>query len=116
MVNADFLTTLEVSLGIICVSLPMLGPVVSRYRPSQTTSNQSRPHITSSYGVGSSSNKFKRMEDGRGSFDMETIYASNKNTSHRPVVEDGMHPMRDDGSSFDGSEASLARRAGHSPL
>lgn len=42
MVWVDFLSTTEVSLGILCVSLPMLGPLLSKYQSHRGASRLER--------------------------------------------------------------------------
>lgn len=50
MVYADFLSVFEPNLGILCVSLPMLGPIYARYirrGPSSANSKLSGGHASS---------------------------------------------------------------------
>lgn len=67
MVYADFLSAFEVNLGILCVSLPMLGPIYHRYirRGPPTSSTKLSGHASSgalrTFGTGP--RKHYRLED-----------------------------------------------------
>lgn len=67
MVYADFLSAFEVNLGILCVSMPMLGPIYHRYirRGPPTNSTKLSGHASSgalrTFGTGPK--KHYRLDD-----------------------------------------------------
>ncbi|KAH6664443.1 hypothetical protein B0J14DRAFT_569727 [Halenospora varia] len=74
MVYADFLTTLEPNLGILCVSLPMLGGLFRRWFNRGAESNQmSYGSSNRTDGKGRTRQKFKKMDE---SILMETMVDS----------------------------------------
>lgn len=71
MVYADFLSTTEPNLGIICVSLPLLGPLFSwihrrkgsSARAGKDTRNTPRSRVHRFKGGDKSFDSFVRLED-----------------------------------------------------
>jgi hypothetical protein len=117
MVWVVFLSTTEVNLGILCVSLPMLGPLLSmliRRRGASRLENS--PHAYNKAAPSSQSGKArsrtsdKKRSNGNNNeeeFGLESIYAPNMEPSHETSVT--VEPTTDLGgrSSTSGSETPL---------
>lgn len=110
MVWVDFLSTTEVNLGILCVSLPMLGPVVNavlRRRGASRIGNSS-PSGARHYKNESSSGERsggRRPPRGHDTIALEDIYAPDMDPHHETTVS---AVRGGEAESLDGSETSLA--------
>ncbi|KAI6779409.1 integral membrane [Emericellopsis cladophorae] len=131
MVWVDFLSTTEVNLAILCVSLPMLGPLIGRLRKRRGASKLSAtPDKNCDFASSKvSDNKMRRKQGGGGgsggpglrrmgddTIMMDTIYDPDE--SHhdeaKAVADSGRHAggkpaVSSEAESYDGSEASLRR-------
>jgi len=110
MIWADFWSTVEPNLGILCVSLPMLGRLRSRFTSRR---GASKLEGRSSDGPGSYRDGTKqsgRVAAGRSrqdeAFGLETLYASNQEVHHESgaVANSKLATVP----SRDGSEEALA--------
>lgn len=87
MVWVDFLSTTEINLGIICVSIPMLGPVFQRLTGrGKNGSKLSGTPKFSSYerSVSRSTRPHKSRPDE--TIGLDTIYANNLEDSHNVTI------------------------------
>lgn len=106
MVWVDFLSTTEISLGILCVSLPMLGPILSKVRKgghSRYGSSSWQNQYPNAASKGSAS-KFssKKRQPGADTIILNSIDAADEH-DHDPIN----YPGNAETSSQHGSEASL---------
>ncbi|RFU72423.1 integral membrane [Trichoderma arundinaceum] len=101
MVWVDFLSTLEVNLGIICVSLPMLRPLVSRYNNTRGASKIGQYQSERSGQSGSKLSSRKR-QPGLDTIALHSIYDNTGDMSH------GATGFAVEASSPDGSETHLS--------
>jgi hypothetical protein len=106
MVWVDFLSTTEISLGILCVSLPMLGPILGRVRKGQSSrygSSSWQNQYPNAASKGSAS-KFsnKKKQPGVDTIILNSIDAADDH-DHDPIN----YPGNAETSSQHGSEASL---------
>ncbi|KAJ2898827.1 hypothetical protein MKZ38_003647 [Zalerion maritima] len=121
MVDADFWSTFEINIAIVCVCLPMLGPLWAGCTARLKTSQGGTGGTPSGYGTGSK--QFHRLEGGSGvegggtssngagvSYQMNHLYASNRDVEYQ--VGAGKHhdaaDTKEDGGSLSGSETALA--------
>lgn len=95
MIYADFLSTFEVNLGILCVSLPMLGPIYSRYirrGPPTTNGKLSGPSSSGALRTfGTGPRKHYRLDDDP----TYTVAADGKGSPNGSDVE--LNPMQAQG-------------------
>ncbi|OIW30687.1 hypothetical protein CONLIGDRAFT_713264 [Coniochaeta ligniaria NRRL 30616] len=113
MVWADFWSTVEPNLGIICVSLPMLSRLRSRFTSRRGASKLEGPssECTGSYRRGNAATgrlgptmpTDHRHDE---AFGLETLYGSNKQVHHASIVASGTKPPAE-APSRDGSEEAL---------
>jgi hypothetical protein len=101
MVWVDFLSTTEISLGILCVSLPMLGPMLVRFGKGQSSGYSSRSWQNPNTASKVSGSKFssRKKKPGADTIILNSIDAADDN--------DPVYPGNAETSSQHGSEASL---------
>lgn len=103
MVWVDFLSTTEICLGILCVSLPMLGPLWKRHRNQRGASilHESPAESSQSKGIGS---KFsgRSKHPGANTIALQSIDAYDEPDETKYSRRNNLET-----SSRDGSEASL---------
>lgn len=111
MVWVDFLSTTEINLGILCVSLPMLGTIYHRVfkRAGASRLGNSSPSGGHRYkseqsGSGASRSKPPRGQD---TIALDDIYAPDMDL-HNETVVSAARPDQREVSSLDGSETSLS--------
>lgn len=107
MIEADFWSTFEPNLGIICVTLPMMGPIWASCtrRIRGGTTQQSTP-AGGSYSQGSK--KFNRLHNRHESYGMDTMYTQNKQTGYTITTAKASGNVKDEERSLSGSETALA--------
>ncbi|KAH7312758.1 hypothetical protein B0I35DRAFT_452546 [Stachybotrys elegans] len=103
MIYADFWSAFEPNLGIICITLPMLGPTFTNCTVRAKTTSPSSGPSGSSYNQNSKS--FNRLHDAPEGFPLDTVYAENVNRAAKGAQR---HSVRED-ESFSGSETALAQ-------
>lgn len=108
MVWVDFLSTTEVNLGILCVSLPMLGPVLGRVMNRRGASKLSAtPDGNRQFEYSSNARSSRRKRTADDTLCMDTIYGDeNANYDARATAKQAAG----EASSQDGSEISLNGR------
>lgn len=91
MMWVDFLSTLEVNLAIICVSIPMLGPYLARYKKTRGASKLDRYG-----GSGQSELRISKRakKPGPDTLALESIYDHNDDT-HRVVVASAANTQKE---------------------
>ncbi|EEA22573.1 hypothetical protein TMatcc_001421 [Talaromyces marneffei ATCC 18224] len=108
MIWVDFLSTTETSLGILCVSLPMLGPIVGRLGKGKSSAYDSRswPNQYSNGGSKAMGSKFssKKQQPGVDTIILNSIDAADE---HDHEHEHVLYTGNAETSSQHGSEASL---------
>lgn len=82
MVWVDFLSTLEVNLGIICVSLPMLGPFVTRWNKTRGASKLGNYNQSERSGQSGSKLSSRKRQPGPDTIALHSIYDHTDDTSH----------------------------------
>ena len=109
MIWADFWSTVEPNLGILCVSLPMLGRLRSRFGSRRGASKLDGPSEGSyrldtdaSGARGQNRSSLQEQEHS-----LEAIYASNKEVHHQSSARGGGEKRDDAVSSHDGSDEAL---------
>lgn len=86
MVWADFLSTLEANLGIICVSLPMLGPLVVKYTKGRGARKLGRCGLFEHPGQQGSKRRSRRKRPGLETLALQSIYDHGAETNHATTV------------------------------
>lgn len=115
MIWADFWSTVEPNLGILCVSLPMLGRLRARLTSRRGASKLEGPSSkgTGGYRHGSNTtgNVASNKQKGRSQneeFGLESVYAASQSVHHESAVATGIEqPVV--GPSRDGSEEELTQ-------
>ncbi|KAL7796479.1 hypothetical protein V8C37DRAFT_346297 [Trichoderma ceciliae] len=102
MVWVDFLSTLEVNLGIICVSLPMLGPLLARYNDTRGASKLGQHGHSERSGQSGSKLSSRKRQPGPDTIALYSIYDHGGETIHAATVSAA------EASSPDGSETHLS--------
>jgi hypothetical protein len=82
MVWVDFLSTLEVNLGIICVSLPMLGPLVARWNKTRGASKLGNYNQSERSGQSGSKLSSRKKQPGPDTIALHSIYDHGDDTNH----------------------------------
>lgn len=82
MVWVDFLSTLEVNLGIICVSLPMLGPLVTRWHKTRGASKIGNYNQSERSGQSGSKLSSRKRQPGPDTIALHSIYDNADDTAH----------------------------------
>lgn len=98
MVWVDFLSTLEVNLGIICVSLPMLGPLVSRYNNTRGASKLGKYDQSEQSGQSGSKLSGRRKRLSPDTITLQSIY------DYKPGINHAVAVLATYGPGPDGSE------------
>ncbi|KAL2146434.1 hypothetical protein VTI28DRAFT_3903 [Corynascus sepedonium] len=125
MIWADFWSATEPNLGILCVSLPMLGSLLSRCMPSRRRGNSKLPYHSSENGTnGSAFSKLKDQSQTDTQIPLESIYAANREVHYQSAVgttsrnSDHHHHQQQQGVFLDtdkdkdsGSEVALTEQA-----
>lgn len=107
MVWVDFLSTTEVNLGILCVSIPMLGPIYKRtVRRGRGSKLSATPDPNNPYDRSSKSSRPKVATDE--TIGLDTIYGNNEGNHDVTVMA---NKDRGESSSQDGSEVSITKSA-----
>ncbi|KAH6607375.1 integral membrane [Trichoderma cornu-damae] len=101
MVWVDFLSTLEVNLGIICVSLPMLGPLIARYNRTRGASKLGKYDNSERSGQSGSKLSSKKRQPGPDTIALNSIYDAEE-------MNHGATVFAAEASSLDGSETRLS--------
>lgn len=86
MVWVDFLSTLEVNLGIICVSLPMLGPLVARWNKTRGASKLGNYNQSERSGQSGSKLSSRKKQPGPDTIALHSIYDHGEDTNHAATV------------------------------
>ncbi|KAL2163617.1 hypothetical protein VTH06DRAFT_5675 [Thermothelomyces fergusii] len=86
MIWADFWSATEPSLGIFCVSLPMLGSLLSCCLPSRRGSSKLAYHSPGSGTNGSAFSKLKDQSQTDTRIPLENIYAANREVHYQSAV------------------------------
>ncbi|KAL7818735.1 hypothetical protein V8C44DRAFT_175911 [Trichoderma aethiopicum] len=86
MVWADFLSTLEANLGIICVSLPMLGPLVVRYTKGRGANKLGRCSLFDQPVQSGSRRRSRKRRPGLETLALQSIYDHGADTNHATTV------------------------------
>lgn len=86
MVWVDFLSTLEVNLGIICVSLPMLGPLVARWNKTRGASKLGNYNQSERSGQSGSKLSSRKRQPGPDTIALHSIYDHGEDTNHAATV------------------------------
>ncbi|KAI9155536.1 integral membrane protein [Paramyrothecium foliicola] len=103
MVDAVFWSAFEVNLAIICVSLPMLGPLWSSC--TVRFKSQPQPSGPSAGSFSQGPKAFNRLHD---SHEMDTIYGRNEEAPYSSEIHKTSAGVREDRGSLSGSETALA--------
>ncbi|KAL6885976.1 hypothetical protein GGI43DRAFT_388778 [Trichoderma evansii] len=82
MVWVDFLSTLEVNLGIICVSLPMLGPLIARWNKTRGASKIVNYNQSDRSGQSGSKLSSRKRQPGPDTIALHSIYDHADDTTH----------------------------------
>jgi hypothetical protein len=110
MVWVDFLSTTEINLGILCVSIPMLKPIFRRIMGRNGASKLSAtPDPKNPYERSSKSRSKASKQAVDETIGLDTMYAPDWDVNHDASVL--AHKDRRDNSSQDGSEVSINRSA-----
>jgi hypothetical protein len=110
MVWVDFLSTTEINLGILCVSVPMLKPIFRRIMGRNGASKLSAtPDPKNPYERSSKSRSKASKQAVDETIGLDTMYAPDWDVNHDATVL--AHKDRRDNSSQDGSEVSITRSA-----
>lgn len=108
MIWVDFLSTTEVNLGILCVSIPMLGPIYKRITGRGTRSKLSAtPDPNNPYDRSSKSSRPKLATED--TINLDAISTNNVEMNHD--VPEMANKDRGEGESRDGSEVSMTKFA-----
>lgn len=86
MVWVDFLSTLEVNLGIICVSLPMLGPLIARWNKTRGASKLGNYNQSERSGQSGSKLSSRKKQPGPDTIALHSIYDHGEDTNHAATV------------------------------
>ncbi|KAL6880958.1 hypothetical protein J3F83DRAFT_765251 [Trichoderma novae-zelandiae] len=86
MVWADFLSTLEANLGIICVSLPMLGPLVVKCTKGRGANNLGRCDLFDHPGQSGTRLRNRKKRPGLETLALQSIYDHGADTNHATTV------------------------------
>jgi hypothetical protein len=109
MVWVDFLSTTEINVAILCVSLPMLGPFIARYATHHGASKLGRSPDENQYyqqsGSKQTSSRFSKKKPNPDTIGLDSIYAHNMETQHDTTVSAAKDPA--EVSSLHDSESSL---------
>ncbi|OTA05348.1 hypothetical protein A9Z42_0060090 [Trichoderma parareesei] len=97
MVWADFLSTLEANLGIICVSLPMLGPLVVKCTKGRGARKLGRCGLFDHPGQQGSRRRSRRKRPGLETLALQSVYDHGADTNHATTVS-VVQPSSPDGS------------------
>ncbi|KAL7918870.1 hypothetical protein ACQKWADRAFT_323457 [Trichoderma austrokoningii] len=94
MAWVDFLLTLEVELGIICVSIPMVGPLVTRWHKTRGASKL-RNNYNRSDRSGQSGSKLssRKKQPGPDTIALNSIYDHGDDTGHVATFETNLNPQ-----------------------
>ncbi|KAL7894809.1 hypothetical protein HDV63DRAFT_138897 [Trichoderma sp. SZMC 28014] len=82
MVWVDFLSTLEVNLGIICVSLPMLRPLVARWNKTRGASKLDNYNRSERSGQSGSKLSTRKRQPGADTIALHSIYDNGEDANH----------------------------------
>lgn len=82
MVWVDFLSTLEVNLGIICVSIPMLGPIITRWHKTRGASKLGNYNQSDRSGQSGSKLSSRKKQPGPDTIALHSIYDHSDDTNH----------------------------------
>ncbi|KAL2169101.1 hypothetical protein VTG60DRAFT_6428 [Thermothelomyces hinnuleus] len=92
MIWADFWSATEPNLGILCVSLPMLGSLWSRCLPSRRGNSKLAYHSSGNGTNGSAFSKLKDQSQTDTQIPLESIYAANREVHYQSAVGAGRTP------------------------
>ncbi|AEO60131.1 hypothetical protein MYCTH_2309013 [Thermothelomyces thermophilus ATCC 42464] len=92
MIWADFWSATEPNLGILCVSLPMLGSLLSRCLPSRRGNTKLAYHSSGNGANGSAFSKLKDQSQTDTQIPLENIYAANQEVHYQSAVGAGRTP------------------------